>query len=97
MNFYHSSTHGWPAGVMIWTKAIHDARFQLASEPRGATLTITSSVEQRRQPSQQRSKATVDRILKAAEALIAKHGTGSLQMREIALRARVPIGVGWRA
>jgi AcrR family transcriptional regulator len=53
---------------------------------------MTSSIKPRRQPSQNRSKATVDRILRAAESLIAKHGTGTLKMREIALRAKVPIG-----
>jgi len=53
---------------------------------------MKTTVKPRRQPSQERSKATVDRILRAAEALIAKHGTGALKMREIALRAKVPIG-----
>jgi AcrR family transcriptional regulator len=53
---------------------------------------MMSSIKPRRQPSQDRSKATVNRILRAAESLIAKKGTGALKMREIALRARVPIG-----
>jgi len=53
---------------------------------------MKTTIEPRRQPSQERSKATVDRILRAAEALIAKNGTGALKMREIALRAKVPIG-----
>jgi AcrR family transcriptional regulator len=59
---------------------------------RHSTLTMKTTIEPRRQPSQERSRATVDRILHAAEALIAKNGTGALKMREIALRAKVPIG-----
>ena len=53
---------------------------------------MTNNIKPRRQPSQERSKATVNRILRAAEALIAKSGTGALKMREIALHAKVPIG-----
>jgi AcrR family transcriptional regulator len=46
----------------------------------------------RRHPSQVRAKLTVDRILQAAEALIAEEGAGELKMRKIALRAEIPIG-----
>jgi AcrR family transcriptional regulator len=68
-------------------------QWQLPGDPLQVLLSImTSSLKPRRQPSQQRSKATVDSILRAAEALIAKNGTGALKMREIALRAAVPIG-----
>jgi AcrR family transcriptional regulator len=55
-------------------------------------MTKAKTIEPRRQPSQDRSKATVERILHAAEALIAKNGTGALKMREIAVRAKIPIG-----
>jgi AcrR family transcriptional regulator len=48
--------------------------------------------ELRRQPMQARAKLTVDRILQAAEALIAEEGAGEVKMRKIALRAEIPIG-----
>ncbi|GGG90387.1 TetR/AcrR family transcriptional regulator [Silvibacterium dinghuense] len=53
---------------------------------------MTTTVKPRRLPSQDRSKATVNQILLAAEALIARNGTGALKMREIAEQAEVPIG-----
>jgi AcrR family transcriptional regulator len=77
----------------VWTG--HSANATIStSEPAGwgSTFTMNATIEPRRQPSQERSKATVNRILHAAEALIAKNGTGALKMREIALRAKVPIG-----
>jgi len=66
--------------------------FSFCITPQRSISTMKTNIEPRRQPSQERSKATVDRILHAAEMLIAKHGTGALKMREIALRAKVPIG-----
>ncbi|MFT4114276.1 TetR family transcriptional regulator [Silvibacterium sp.] len=53
---------------------------------------MTETVKPRRLPSQDRSKATVNQILLAAETLIARNGTGGLKMREIAEHAGVPIG-----
>ncbi|MDO8290056.1 MAG: TetR/AcrR family transcriptional regulator [Parvibaculum sp.] len=46
----------------------------------------------RRQPTQERAKARVERILAAASELIAETGSDAVRMTEIAVRAGIPIG-----
>ncbi|PRD42416.1 TetR family transcriptional regulator [Phyllobacterium phragmitis] len=46
----------------------------------------------RRQPTQQRSRERVERMLGAASALIAEKGSDAMKMSEVAERAGVPIG-----
>jgi AcrR family transcriptional regulator len=46
----------------------------------------------RREPTQQRSRERVERILSAASALIEEKGSDAMRMGEIAERAGVPIG-----
>jgi len=46
----------------------------------------------RRQPSQQRSRERVERILVAAAELLAEGGPGALRPSDVASRAEVPIG-----
>lgn len=46
----------------------------------------------RKEPSQQRSRERVERMLSAATELIEQHGSDSLRMAEVAVRAGVSIG-----
>ncbi|MGB3810493.1 MAG: TetR/AcrR family transcriptional regulator [Parvibaculum sp.] len=46
----------------------------------------------RRQPTQERAKARVERILAAASELIAETGSDTVRMTEVAARAGIPIG-----
>ena len=46
----------------------------------------------RRQPSQQRSREKVERILSSATALIAEAGTDAMRMSDVASRAEISIG-----
>lgn len=46
----------------------------------------------RREPTQKRAKARVERILASASALIAEAGSDSVRMTEVAARAGIPIG-----
>ncbi len=46
----------------------------------------------RRQPTQERAKARVERILAAASELIAETGSDTVRMTEVAARAAIPIG-----
>ncbi|MCE9650179.1 MAG: TetR family transcriptional regulator [Parvibaculum sp.] len=48
--------------------------------------------ETRRQPTQERAKARVERILAAASELIAETGSDTVRMTEVAARAGIPIG-----
>jgi AcrR family transcriptional regulator len=48
--------------------------------------------EARRQPTQERAKARVERILAAASELIAETGSDAVRMTEVAARAGIPIG-----
>jgi AcrR family transcriptional regulator len=55
-------------------------------------LTITSSIplnDQRRRPTQERSKKRCDAILNAAKALIGEKGSAQLKIQEIAEKAKV--------
>ena len=53
---------------------------------------MTESTAIRRQPTQARARARVEKILTAATELIEQTGTDQLRMSEIAERAGVPIG-----
>lgn len=49
-------------------------------------------IHARRQPTQERAKARVERILAAASELIAETGSDTVRMTEVAARAGIPIG-----
>jgi AcrR family transcriptional regulator len=53
---------------------------------------MTEAATFRREPTQARAKARVERILAAASELIAETGSDAVRMSEIAERAGVPIG-----
>lgn len=53
---------------------------------------MSEAVTIRREPTQARAKARVERILAAASELIAETGSDAVRMTEIAERAGVPIG-----
>lgn len=52
---------------------------------------MSAAPTSRRTPVQQRSRARVERILRAAEHLVVAHGVESLSTRSVARRARVPV------
>lgn len=53
---------------------------------------ISSRLQLRKKPQQERSIQRLDAIMEAAVDLIAVHGVADLKMTDIAARARVPIG-----
>ncbi|MCR9222306.1 MAG: TetR family transcriptional regulator [Alphaproteobacteria bacterium] len=60
--------------------------------PAKTTTEETERPPMRRVPRQQRSRERVDRLLAAAEGLIAETGADALKMNAVAERAGVPIG-----
>ena len=63
---------------------------KIKAEPARATAVIPTM--SRRQPTQDRAKARVERILVAATELIAETGSDAVRMTEVAARAGIPIG-----
>ena len=62
--------------------------------PRGRPTQVTASPNprMRRQPQQARSRARVERLLEAADTVLATEGFGALTIRRLAAQARVPVG-----
>ena len=54
--------------------------------------TTVTTIPARREPTQQRSRERVERMLSAASSLIAEQGSDGMRMGEVAARAGVPIG-----
>ena len=57
-----------------------------------STETTVTTIPARREPTQQRSRERVERMLSAASSLIAEQGSDGMRMGEVAARAGVPIG-----
>lgn len=60
--------------------------------PTGAEIHDSAASQQRKEPSQQRSRERVERMLGAAKAIIEERGSDALRMGEVAERAGVSIG-----